>query len=68
MNIVHVTNAVSMGQEAEDPWRPSRTSSVRATPSGDRYQNQMGSSSRRNDVETKADAWENTEMKRIRKR
>lgn len=59
-----------MGQEAEDPvWGPSRTSSMRPTPSSeDRYQNQMGNSSRRNKVETKADAWEKTEMEKIKKR
>jgi hypothetical protein len=59
----------SMEQEAEDPvWGPSRPSSMWPTPSEDRYQNQMGNSSRRNDGETKADAWEKTEMEKIKKR
>lgn len=49
-----------MGQEGHDPWRP---------PSADRYdQNQMGNSSRRNDLETKADTWEKTAMEKIKKR
>ncbi|KAF3966616.1 hypothetical protein CMV_009301 [Castanea mollissima] len=64
----------SIGQEREAQERafptpnPSHTSSMRPTPSADRNQNQMRDSSRRNDVEAKADAWEKAEMTKIKKR
>lgn len=64
----------SIGQEREAEERvfptlnPSHASSARPTHSAERHQNQMRNSSRRNDVETKADAWERAEMERIKKR
>lgn len=78
INKLYVSGTVSLnksiGQEREAQERafpipnPSHTSSMRPTPSADRYQNQMRDSSRGNDVETKADAWEKAEKTKIKKR
>ncbi|XP_050122912.1 uncharacterized protein LOC126600368 isoform X2 [Malus sylvestris] len=66
-------DAVSMkdqrAQESAFPSRyPNRASSSRPSTPANGYQNQKGSSGRRNAADAKADAWERAQMKKIQRR
>ncbi|EXC11025.1 hypothetical protein L484_015245 [Morus notabilis] len=54
-----------VSERASPAKQPSRASSVRQATPADRYQMQKGTSSRQNGIESKADAWEKAQMKKV---
>ncbi|XP_050151560.1 remorin 1.4-like isoform X1 [Malus sylvestris] len=67
-NVDEVSRKKTMDQRELPSRYPNRASSSRPSTPGNGYQNQRGSSVGRNDVETKPDAWERAQMKKIQRR